>query len=83
MYSHCLQGKIVPARGPHNFGWDPVFQPEGFKETYAEMSSDVKNTISHRYKALQAFRNHLVKTDEAENGEQPPDTKRAKQTTET
>ena len=30
-------GKIVPARGPTDFGWDPVFQPDGFEETYAEM----------------------------------------------
>ena len=27
------QGEIVPARGPKNFGWDPVFQPEGFDKT--------------------------------------------------
>jgi inosine triphosphate pyrophosphatase len=30
-------GKIVPARGPLDFGWDPVFQPDGFDETYAEV----------------------------------------------
>jgi inosine triphosphate pyrophosphatase len=42
------EGAIVPARGPDDFGWDPVFQPEGFQETYAEMDKDVKNTISHR-----------------------------------
>jgi len=29
------QGKIVPARGPKDFGWDPVFQPDGFETTYA------------------------------------------------
>lgn len=28
-----LQGRIVPARGPPDFGWDPVFQPEGFDQT--------------------------------------------------
>ena len=28
-----LQGKIVPARGPSDFGWDPVFQPDGFEQT--------------------------------------------------
>ena len=46
-----LQGKIVPARGPTDFGWDPVFQPDGFEQTYAEMDKAVKNTISHRYAA--------------------------------
>jgi inosine triphosphate pyrophosphatase len=43
------EGAIVPARGPADFGWDPVFQPEGFQETYAEMNKDIKNTISHRW----------------------------------
>ena len=28
-----MQGKIVPARGPTDFGWDPVFQPDGFEQT--------------------------------------------------
>ena len=45
-------GQIVEPRGPNNFGWDPNFQPEGFETTYAEMDKDVKNSISHRYKAL-------------------------------
>ena len=38
----------MPSRGHTTFGWDPVFQPEGFQETYAEMDKSVKNTISHR-----------------------------------
>jgi inosine triphosphate pyrophosphatase len=42
-------GKIVTARGPADFGWDPVFQPDGFDTTYAEMDKDLKNTISHRW----------------------------------
>ena len=32
-------GIITPARGPTDFGWDPVFQPDGYSETYAEMVS--------------------------------------------
>lgn len=28
-----FQGKIVPARGPNDFGWDPVFQPDGYEQT--------------------------------------------------
>ena len=42
------EGRIVPARGSGNFGWDAVFQPDGFDTTYAEMDKAVKNTISHR-----------------------------------
>jgi len=53
-------GTIVPARGPTDFGWDPVFQPDGFTETYAEMDKAVKNTISHRYRSLDKLRTFLV-----------------------
>lgn len=53
------EGKIVPARGPTSFGWDPIFQPDGFDETYAEMDAAIKNTISHRYRALDALRTYL------------------------
>ena len=41
-------GRIVTARGPPDFGWDPVFEPEGFDKTYAELDKDTKNGISHR-----------------------------------
>ncbi|KAL2036967.1 hypothetical protein N7G274_010252 [Stereocaulon virgatum] len=47
-------GKIVPARGPANFGWDPIFEYEG--ETYAEMDKAKKNSISHRGKALEKLK---------------------------
>lgn len=43
------QGQIVSARGPNNFGWDPVFQPDGFTQTFAEMDKETKNKISHRF----------------------------------
>lgn len=54
-------GKIVPAKGPNNFGWDPIFLPDGYDETYAEMSSDTKNSISHRYRALSKLKEYLIK----------------------
>jgi inosine triphosphate pyrophosphatase len=41
-------GSIVAARGPSDFGWDPIFLPDGFSDTYAEMDKQLKNTISHR-----------------------------------
>ena len=53
-------GRIVDAHGPTDFGWDPVFQPEGYEETYAEMDKAVKNSISHRYRALEKFRAFVV-----------------------
>ncbi|KJH50833.1 non-canonical purine NTP pyrophosphatase, RdgB/HAM1 family [Dictyocaulus viviparus] len=48
----CL-GNIVYPRGTTDFGWDPCFQPQGFLETFAEMSKETKNKISHRAKALE------------------------------
>jgi inosine triphosphate pyrophosphatase len=41
------------------FGWDPIFEPDGFHKTYAEMDQAIKNQISHRYKALEGLRNYL------------------------
>ncbi|KAG0224139.1 hypothetical protein BGW41_005238 [Actinomortierella wolfii] len=61
LFEGRTDGKIVPARGPTNFGWDPIFQPDGFEETYAEMHKDVKNTISHRYRSLAKLREYLEK----------------------
>ena len=53
-------GIIVDPRGPRDFGWDPCFQPDGYEKTYAELSKEIKNTISHRYRALDALREHFV-----------------------
>jgi inosine triphosphate pyrophosphatase len=53
------EGRIVPARGPTDFGWDPVFQPDGFDLTYAEMDRVTKNAISHRYRSLEQLKSYL------------------------
>ncbi|KAK1592246.1 hypothetical protein Q3G72_021797 [Acer saccharum] len=53
-------GKIVPPRGPNDFGWDPIFQPDGYEQTYAEMPKEEKNKISHRSKALAMVKSHLA-----------------------
>lgn len=53
-------GQIVEPRGPRDFGWDPCFQPDGFDETYAELPKAVKNTISHRYRALKEMSDHFA-----------------------
>ncbi len=44
---------IEEQRGTHGFGYDPLFVPEGYTETFAELSSGIKNRISHRANALQ------------------------------
>nr|XP_055041859.1 inosine triphosphate pyrophosphatase [Misgurnus anguillicaudatus] len=67
------EGCIVEPRGPRDFGWDPCFQPEGFDKTYAELPKEVKNSISHRYRALAAMSEHFSQHNDV------PETKRAKQ----
>ena len=52
-------GTIVEPRGSRDFGWDPVFQPDGFDKTYAELPKEIKNTISHRFKAIEEMRKHF------------------------
>lgn len=50
------KGKISEiARGTNGFGYDPVFIPDGYKESFAEMDAQVKNKISHRARALEAL----------------------------
>lgn len=47
------EGRIVQSpRGTLGFGYDPVFVPDGFEQTFAELSDDAKNRLSHRGKAL-------------------------------
>lgn len=59
LFEGSTDGRIVPARGPANFGWDPIFEAEKTGKTYAEMDSEEKNAISHRYRALEKLRAYL------------------------
>lgn len=47
-------------RGENGFGFDKVFIPKGYKQTYAEMDSKLKNKISHRAKALEKIKAYLA-----------------------
>ena len=48
-----IPGTIIhEPRGAHGFGYDPVFVPDGFTETFAELPSATKNRLSHRANAL-------------------------------
>ena len=60
LFIGIINGRIVPARGENNFGWDPIFLPDGYTETFGEMENNKKNYISHRYKALKLFKNFLI-----------------------
>ncbi len=49
-----VPGRILnEARGKNGFGYDPLFAPDGYDITYAEMDSDLKNKLSHRARALE------------------------------
>lgn len=53
-FEGTIDGKILTSkRGTEGFGYDPVFMPEGFDRTFAEMSLDEKGQISHRARAFQ------------------------------
>jgi XTP/dITP diphosphohydrolase len=67
--SRCVEGECRgritrTERGEGGFGYDEVFVPEdapaGREQTFAEMSADEKNAVSHRRRALDAFRVHLA-----------------------
>jgi XTP/dITP diphosphohydrolase len=52
-------------RGEHGFGYDPIFIPEGYEQTFSELTSEVKQVISHRARALVKTRDFLLKLFDA------------------
>lgn len=62
LFTGLINGKITEKRkGTNGFGYDPVFQPENSKHTFAEMSAEEKNSLSHRARALQQLVDFLHK----------------------
>ncbi len=64
-----INGKLIEEkRGIHGFGYDPLFIPEGYDQTFAELGNDIKNSISHRAQAVKKLKiflnenmgNHMV-----------------------
>ncbi len=61
-FDGTVEGAVVhPARGEGGFGYDPVFVPTGYKETFAELPAEVKNRLSHRGKAMRQTLDFLRK----------------------
>ena len=59
-FSGTVEGRIIDSlRGKEGFGYDPLFVPDGFKQTFAELGAEVKNTLSHRFRALAQVVNYL------------------------
>ena len=66
LFNGIVKGTITEEkRGDSGFGYDPVFVPEGFSESFAQMSGDIKNSISHRYRATLELSNYLKENYEA------------------
>lgn len=74
LFEGRTEGRIVPARGSKDFGWDPIFEPteedqgSGERKTYAEMTTDEKNAISHRGRAFLKFGEYLLLNSENSKG---------------
>lgn len=58
-FEGSIKGKIVSPKGNNGFGWDKIFEPEGFSKTFAEMSLEGKNVISMRRIALNKLKEFL------------------------
>ena len=63
LFTGLAKGTITLNKtGNHGFGYDPIFQPVNYNETFAELSADVKNKISHRAKATEQLIDFLNRT---------------------
>jgi len=59
-FEGVVEGKIAERTcGSHGFGYDPIFIPDGFEETFAELPEEVKNNISHRANAIRKLQAKL------------------------
>ena len=60
-FEGIVEGTVIHTRkGTDGFGYDPVFLPEGYSETFAEMPLDLKNSISHRGRATRKLIGYLA-----------------------
>lgn len=60
LFEGCVEGNLVwPLRGPDGFGYDPMFQPNGYDMTFGEMDKENKQNISHRGNALRKLLNFV------------------------
>jgi len=59
-FEGVVNGTIVSPRGQNGFGWDKIFLPNGYDQTYGEMEPDEKNKISHRTLALKKVKDWII-----------------------
>jgi len=58
-FESTIKGKLVAPRGETGWGWDPVFQPDGYDKTFGEMTMEQKNELSMRRIALEKLKEYL------------------------
>lgn len=58
-FEGAVEGEIVVPRGETTFGWDPIFVPQGYDKTFAEMARAEKNEISMRRRAVEQLKAYL------------------------
>ena len=62
-FEGIVNGEIIrERRGGEGFGYDPIFQPDGYDKTFAELGTDIKNQISHRARATAKLCDFLTKS---------------------
>lgn len=62
LFEGIVNGEIIrERRGGEGFGYDPIFQPDGYDQTFAELGNDIKNQISHRARATKKLADYLLK----------------------
>jgi XTP/dITP diphosphohydrolase len=60
LFNGIVKGNITEEKmGDSGFGYDPIFIPEGFSESFAQMPAEMKNSISHRFRATEQLSNYL------------------------
>ena len=60
-FEGIVEGQIIKERrGGEGFGYDPIFQPDGYEETFAELGMEIKNHISHRARAVKKLADFLL-----------------------
>src|SRR5262249_8658104 len=61
VFAGIVEGQIADRpRGSHGFGYDPIFIPDGFQQTFGQFAPAEKNQLSHRTRALQKLRTFLM-----------------------